>query len=297
MSPLPAFAIALNSASSLDELMGAAGREMGDVIRDVEVAIISFDERRQLLTERIAPVLDQTISTRLNVAIDQFPRAVRTRLLDGTGFVDLAQSSADYLKLLAWEPRTPGGKLHLRGLMLDGSMAGILAVYEPRKLFGGGGVDSLEPAAALLELAYARVVAGEARAEAVKTLEDVTRTIHTRYDQQVAALEKDLHDAREAMAAGAVVPESDARRLQATIDRISAEREDLSRRTTAIEHQVASAVAKLESAHVSLAGAERRAESLEGAVRESLRILRAADGIPLDRGSQTRMINLLEKAL
>jgi hypothetical protein len=138
----------------------------------------------------------------------------------------------------------------------------MLALREPRRIFGARVVDRAEPAAALLDLALARFWERDARGEAVDTLETVTRRVHGEYVRKLAGLEAQLAAARATPAAGVHgVPPTDAR------DAVEAERRAAQqgeavrradRRAEVLEQQLARRRSRLEQAQASCTGAARR---------------------------------------
>src|SRR5690606_3079433 len=91
-----------------------------------------------------------------------------------------------------------GGLLALRGHLMDGQLGAIMALHEPRTLFGGRTLERFLPALAPYDLACARFAEREAREEAVTTLEDVTQRVHGEYVRKLGELEGRLRTAAAA---------------------------------------------------------------------------------------------------
>ena len=158
--------------------------------------------------------------------------------------------------------------LALRGLKFDGILAAVIAVYEPRKIFGTRASERFSPAVALFELGFARFLEREARDEAVRTLEDVTQRVHGEYIEKLGVLEEQLTSARRAAETPARgIPSADAAKLVSLEREAAHAAEDArraARRADAVEQQVAAAVGRLEQAHIEL---HRRSEALRQKTR------------------------------
>jgi DNA repair exonuclease SbcCD ATPase subunit len=179
--------------------------------------------------------------------------------MSGAAFADFGAESDDYLKLLGLTPQQDGGILSIRGLTLDGELAGFVAVYEPRRRFGNKVVERLAPAIDLFALAFERIAEHDARFEAVQALEELTRNIHAEYNKAVRGLKAELDEARARNGS----PEGpDALRineLEQALSRVNNEMQSRSARLTAVEDQVAAAVTRLEQAHIELHAQGERA--------------------------------------
>ena len=90
----------------------------------------------------------------------------------------------------------------VRGIPLDGHLEAVIALYEPRRIFGTRVVERFGPYVALFELAFARFSEREARQEAVRTLEDVTQRVHGEYVKRLSELDQELAQVRGAAARG-----------------------------------------------------------------------------------------------
>ena len=82
---------------------------------------------------------------RSQVAIDHLPTAVRRHaLLAGRGFTDVGEQPAQYARLLGITPPTDNIRLFLKGIVLDGALTAVLAVYEGGRK-GGSCCSVVEP--------------------------------------------------------------------------------------------------------------------------------------------------------
>jgi hypothetical protein len=192
--------------------------------------------------------------------------------------VDLTDRTADYARLFGFRQFLDGGVLALQGLRVEGLLDAVLALYEPRKIFGTRTTERLAPAVALFDLAYSRLAERDARVEAVRTLEDVTHRVHGEYVRKLAALESTL---REREVAPAVAPQADVSgRWQAEAAREAEEARRMLRRAEVADQQLTAAVGQLEQVHLEL---HRRSEAL----RQQQRTLDLMDrALSLDVGTR-----------
>lgn len=260
---LASLAHALGVVSDLDGALVALSDGLSELDRGASLALLHYDARREMLSERLAPAMGSVTRTSIETTFDHLPEAIRARVTAGAQFVDVTDKSADYARLFGFGGGVDGGMLALRGLKVEGFLAAVLALYEPRKIFGSRTSERLAPAAALFDLAYGRIAERQAREEAVRTLEDVTQRVHGEYVRRLGSLEKELRDARTTPSATqAVAAESLA--LQAEAARASEEARRNSRRAELSEQQLAAAIGQLEQAHVEL---HRRSETLRQRTR------------------------------
>jgi DNA anti-recombination protein RmuC len=145
-----------------------------------------------------------------------------------------------------------GGVLSVRGLTLDGELAGFVALYEVRRRFGPRVIERLSPALDLFALAFERIAEHEARFEAVRALEELTRNIHSEYNRAVRQLKAELEDARNSIAAPGEREAARIAELERLIGDANDEIQRRAERLNAIEDQVSQAVGKLQQAHVDL---------------------------------------------
>ncbi len=259
---LASLAHALSVAPDLSAALVALNEGLGEVDRAAQLALLHYDGRRDMLSERLVPSGGAVASNALQTTFDHLPAPVRASVSAGAQFVDLADRSAEYARLLGFAPFSDGGLLAVRGLLFDGALSSILALYEARKIFGTRASERFAPAVALFDLGYARFAEREARTEAVRTLEDVTQRVHGEYVRKLTGLERELATANrptgaEPAAARAVAVERDSARATEEARRVSS-------RTQMLEQQVTAAVAQLEQAHVEL---HRRHEQLRQQTR------------------------------
>jgi len=249
---LATLATVLSNARDADAALTLLQHEATDIDRASQLALFVCDSRRGLITERLNPVGDTVSRLPLNVSIDHLPAPIRRALNSGSAIADFGVESEDYMKLLGVSPIQQGGVLSVRGLTLDGELAGFIALYEPRKRFGPRVVERLSPALDLFTLAFERIAEHEARFEAVRILEELTRNIHSEYNRAVKQLKAELEDLRGSIASPS---ERDAARI-AELERLVRDANDeihrRAERLQAVEDQVSQAVGKLQQAHVDL---------------------------------------------
>ncbi len=249
---LATLATVLSAARDPEAALTLLHHEAVDIERMAQLTLFLCDSRRHMITERLSPAGDAVSRTPLAVAIDHLPAPIRRALNFGGSMADFGAESDDYMKLLGVTPPQQGGILSVRGLNLDGELAGFIALYEPRRRFGPRISERLAPAFDLFALAFERMAEHDARFEAVRTLEELTRNIHAEYNRAVRQLKAELDDARTASASPG---EREAARI-AELERLLADTtEELQRRSErlqAVEDQVAQAVGRLEQAHIEL---------------------------------------------
>lgn len=249
---LATLATVLSAARDADAALTLLQTEAWDMDRSSQLALFMCDARRQTITERLSPSTGGVARTPVTVAIDHLPAPIRRALNFGAAVADFGAESDDYMKLLGVTPQQQGGILSVRGLTLDGELAGFIALYEPRRRFGPRIVERLSPALDLFALAFERIVEHEARFEAVRTLEELTRNIHAEYNRAMKQLKSELDVARKESAAPT---ERDASRI-AELERLLTDTQnEIQRRAErlhAVEEQVSQAVGRLQQAHVDL---------------------------------------------
>ncbi len=269
---LPSLAHALAVSPDLNAALVALGEALADSDRSAVLGLLRYDGRREMLRERLTPVGDRVERAPVDTTFDHLPPSIRTLVTAGGQFVDLGDRSAEYARLLGLSPFADGGILSLRGLATDGALSSVLALYEQRKMFGTRTSERFAPDAALFDLAFARFADREARAEAVRTLEDITQRVHGDYLKKLGEMESELARARDAVTHSGV--QETARLLQLEHGMASAE-EDARRaahRAQSLEHQLTAAIGQLEQAHIEL---HRRHESLRQKTRTLYLIERA----------------------
>ncbi|HEX6316434.1 MAG TPA: GAF domain-containing protein [Gemmatimonadaceae bacterium] len=268
---LPSFAHALAVAPDLNGALIALGEALAESDRSALLALFRYDGRKEMLRERLTPSGGHVESDTVDTTFDHLPPNVRTLVSGGGQFVDLGERSVEYARLLGLTPFADGGLLSLRGLVTEGQLTAILALYEQRKMFGTRTSERFAPAAALFDLAYARFSDREARDEAVNTLEAVTQRVHSDYLTRLSELERELDQARDKASSGEhdaanrVHLEHELRTAEENARRVAHQKQSL-------EQQLMSAVGQLEQAHIEL---HRRHESLRQKTRTLYLVERA----------------------
>ena len=249
---LATLATVLSAARDADAALTLLQHEASDIERASQLVLFICDSRRQLITERLSPVDDVVSRTPLNVSIDHLPAPIRRAMNSGASVADFGTESDEYMKLLGITPQQHGGILSVRGLTLDGELAGFIALYEPRRRFGPRISERLAPALDLFALAFERIAEHEARLEAVRTLEELTGNIHAEYNRALKQMKTELDDLKSSSAAP---DQRDAQRI-AQLERLLAQSNDevqhRAERLHAVEEQVSQAVGRLQQAHVEL---------------------------------------------
>jgi putative methionine-R-sulfoxide reductase with GAF domain len=252
---------ALAAATGLEAAYVALAEGLADLNRSAVVAYLSADAREGRITA--CHVMERGPVERfpLDVALRQFASDVVQRVSAGGTFAEIGDESDTFARMLRLPSLSETGALSLRGIRVDGELCALLALYEPRAVFGPRLVERFAPLAALFELAHGRFAEREARAEAVRTLEDVTQRVHGEYVARLTRLEHQLTQARDAVhhesAEATLLHEREAARSAEDARRSAS-------RFRALEHQVTAAVGQLEQAHIEL---HRRSETLRQRTR------------------------------
>jgi len=260
---LASLAHALSVAPDLNAALVALGEGLAEIDRAAHLALFRYDGRREMLAERLTPSGGHVQRTPVETTFDHLPVTVQAPVSAGLQFVDVGDQSQQYARLLGLPMLADAGLLSLRGIRFDGHLAAVIALYEPRKMFGTRASERFAPTVALFDLGFARFAEREAREEAVHTLEDVTQRVHGEYVRKLGVLEQQLVQARGEATRGGADParvvelEKDAARAQEEARRAS-------RRAAAVEQQVTAAVSQLEQAHIEL---HRRSENLRQKTR------------------------------
>lgn len=261
---LASLAYALSATSDLDGALIALGECLAELDRGASVALLQYDARRDMLRDRLTPLGAQVVRTSMETTFDHLPEAARAKILAGGPFVDVSDRSADYARLCGFTAAVDGGILAVRGLKVEGLLGAVLALYEPRKIFGTRTTERLAPAVALFDLAYGRLAERDAREEAVRTLEDVTQRVHGEYVRKLTALEAELREVRNTPRNISALNPAEAIAIQADSARSGEEARRALRRAALADQQLTSAVGQLEQAHVEL---HRRSEALRQRTR------------------------------
>lgn len=259
---LTSLAHALGAATDLDAALVALAGALSESDRESTVALLLYDPRVGLLKERLSVTDGRVEHGPLETALEQLPRTALRTVQEGGVFADVAEEPSAYARLLRLPPLDDGATLSLRGVRVDGQLTLVVALIEPRRVFGTRAVERLAPLVSLFELAVARFADREARQEAVRTLEEVTQRVHGEYVQRLSTLEHQLEEAAQRPsgaldAATALAAERDeARRAE--------EARRTQRRLAALEHQLTASIGQLEQAHIEL---HRRSEALRQRTR------------------------------
>jgi GAF domain len=269
---LPSLAHALAVAPDLDAALVALGEALADSDHSAVLGLLRYDGRREMLRERLTPIGDRVERAPVDTTFDHLPPSIRTLVSAGGQFVDLGERSAEYARLLGLSPFADGGILSLRGLSTDGALTAVLALYEQRKMFGTRTSERLAPDAALFDLAFARFADREARAEAVRTLEDITQRVHGDYLKKLGEMESELARARDAVTHSGVHETARLLQLEHSMARAEEDARRAAHRAQSLEHQLTAAIGQLEQAHIEL---HRRHEALRQKTRTLYLIERA----------------------
>jgi hypothetical protein len=259
---LASLAHALSAAADLDAAFVALSEALAELDRSARLSLLRYDPRRKLLRERVVPNARGSVDwLPVNTSFDHFPSKLRSPIARGGTFVDFGDDSEQFARLLDIMELADGGLLSLRGLTTDGTLTAVLALYEPRRMFGTRVMERFGPYGAVFDLAYQRFSDREARDEAVNTLEVVTQQVHAEYLRKLSDLEGQLSQAQ------GEASRVETERLLA-LEREAEGRREAARRAThkvtALEQQVAAAVDQLERAHIEL---HRRSETLRQKTR------------------------------
>jgi len=258
---LASLAHALTVSASPDEALVALGEALAEVDRFAQLALIRFDERRGMLTERMLLANGRPEAIAIDTTFDHLPSRERAAITSGGQFVDFGDNGDEFGRLFQLPSFGEAGWLNVRGLCYEGKLSALLVLYEARKLFGARTAERFLPAIALFELAYLRFLERNAREDAVRTLEDVTQRVHDEYGRRLGELESRLGNASstESPSGSARIVALERELAQATEDARRA-----LKRAAAVDATVSSAVEQLEKAHVEL---HRRSETLRQKTR------------------------------
>jgi len=234
------------------EALNALAQDVLEHERNGHVALFINDAKRELLSERLVPAHEGLRTAQIEVALDHLPTAIRRALAAGKQFADLASESGDYQKLLGVGANPEAGVLLLRGLLVDGELTGVLALSEPKTRFGHRLSEKVAPAVDLFALAFARLAERRAREEAVRALEDLTRSLNEEHARAVGELQRKLSEAHAALNGKGTGDTIRVTQLKRAIEVASVEARATAQRLSAVEEQVRVAVTKLEKAHVQL---------------------------------------------
>lgn len=239
----------LSTARTLPEALTALAQEAAEADRGAQLAVYEFDQRRGVLARRHTVSDGLPKVSELNVSFDHFPGPLRKSLIAAKAFADFGSQSDDYMKLLGFPAATESGAFLVRGCVLDGELSAVIALYEPKRVFGPRVSERIAPAVDLFVLALEKLCERDARLEATTRLEDLTRKLHEEHSRTVGDLERRLAQARATLSGDP--SESNARiaELEAAAEKARGEARTTTQRLSAVEEQVASAVGRLEKAH------------------------------------------------
>jgi putative methionine-R-sulfoxide reductase with GAF domain len=285
---LESLAHALSAAPTLDAALVALSECVADLDRGAAVAFFRVDARSGLIVERHETTSGGASTAKLELAVEQFPKPVVHAVTAGGTFVDVGDEAPTFGRMLGVKIDSPGGRIALRGIRVDGELVGLLALLEPSRVFGVPVAERAGPLAALFDLAVRRFVEHEARSEAVRAVEEITQRLHAEYLGRLSALETQLQEVRAATPTRAAAlgdPVEEERQAAKAAE----EQRRNARRLAALEHQLTASIGQLEQAHVEL---HRRSESL----RQRTRTLYLIDRL-LTLAAQTEDPKLLADGL
>ncbi|CAN5591800.1 hypothetical protein BH23GEM1_BH23GEM1_07620 [soil metagenome] len=250
--PLPVFCQTLAAAPELRGALAALYAEMVANDPGLELALFTHDARKGLLTAKLVAGPAGVTTVPMELSPDHLPAKLKRDVLGGSRLVDFGDLSGDFMKFLSFGTPASGSYLLLHGLRFDGELYALIAVTEPRRRFGGRATDRMLPLIALFMNAAGRFAERDARAEAVRALEEVSEVLHARYSKQVADLETALADARNVADGKGSGDTQRVAQLERAARDAAAQAQTASERLTAVEQQVSAAVAQLEKAHLDM---------------------------------------------
>jgi hypothetical protein len=242
----------LAAAANVSDALRALAHDVSEHDRSASIVLFMYDARREVLSERVMPALDGAKTEQLEIAIDHLPTSARRTIAAGRQFADMGAESGDYQKLLGVGASPEAGVLLLRGLLVDGEVAAVLALSEPKTRFGQRLSDKLAPAVDLFALAFARLAERRARNEAVRALEELTQALHEQHSITVQELQRKLAEAQAVLEGKGTGDTERVVKLKRAVEAAAVEARATAQRLSAVEEQVQVAVRKLEKAHVQL---------------------------------------------
>jgi DNA repair exonuclease SbcCD ATPase subunit len=246
---LAGLSAALCAAQSVADAFVLLSREVVETDRAATVALYEYDQHRAVLCRRILVENDAAALEALEVSLDHLPAHVRRSIRESKQFVELGPQSDDYMKLLGFPVPAEGGAFLLRGFAMDGDLVAVLALHEPKRVFGTRLSERLSPPADLFALSVERLAERDARHEATTRLEELTRRLHEEHQRVIGDLERRLQQARAAASGGGSEADERISGLQRTADTARLEARATAQRLSAVEEQVTSAAGRLEKAH------------------------------------------------
>lgn len=281
-SPLAALAAQLSTATDPRAALQIVHAELAQAERGAGFGLLGFDARRQTLTpisQRSDGASYTATSSASSLALDHLPPTVQYAVLAGQRFAEVGDQSTQYAEILGLEPTGSELRLLLKGIVVDGALAAVLAAYDMRRRGGTKLLERAEPLAALFELAFARLSEREARFEAVAALHDITSRLRAEHASVTAALEREVERLRAAQRAGTSDVVRSLRDAVAAAEQRAGAAEE---RLGAVEQQVVSAVERLDRAHQQLHEQAQLLREREQIIRQLEQRAGAASASPLD---------------
>jgi len=93
---LASLAHALTVSASPDAALQALGEALAEVDRFAQMALVTFDERRGMLRERVLP---SGLRATLETTFDHLPTRERNAIAAGGQFVDFGESGDEFARL------------------------------------------------------------------------------------------------------------------------------------------------------------------------------------------------------
>lgn len=283
---LISLAHALAAAADIDAAVVALAEGLAETDRSAVVGYLPVRARDGAFHSCVTWDRGQLMRTALDVSLRQLPSDPLQRVLSGGTFAEVGDESDTFARMLGMPSLGEMGHLALRGLRFDGELSAVIALYEPRRVFGPRVVERFAALAALFELAHARFAEHDARVEATHTLEDVTQRVHGEYVAKLARMQAQLDAAQDA---GARRGAEDAVETERALAKAAEEARRNAARLRALESQVTAAVGQLEQAHIEL---HRRSEGLRQRTR-TIYLLDRVLGIAAEHGDPRRLADSL----
>src|SRR4051794_35020299 len=101
---LASLAHALTVATSRDAALHALGEALAEVDRYAHLALVGYDGRRSMLTERLLVVGSRTDTVSLETTIDHLPTRERLAVIAGGQFVEFADTGDEFARLFQMPP-------------------------------------------------------------------------------------------------------------------------------------------------------------------------------------------------
>src|SRR5215208_905267 len=113
---LASLAHALSIAPDLEGALVALGESLAEIDRGAHLALLRYDGRREMLSDRLTPAGGSVNRTVVETTFDHLPGPVRNAVAVGGQFVDMGEQSAEFARLFGLTPLADGGLLALRGI-------------------------------------------------------------------------------------------------------------------------------------------------------------------------------------